>query len=134
VAEFYGHHMWCPPDEFDEADLAFLTEPNGDVARLRASFADYEVVMGTRRLSAPETVDRPVRQKALALIGEDQVTLGEHIEERCAIAFPEAVGQFWVEDAGHFVPWERPEVVNRAIRSFCGDLLQHWFASGRDGA
>jgi pimeloyl-ACP methyl ester carboxylesterase len=123
VGEFYGHRMWCPPDAFGEDDLAFLTEPYEDAARLRASFADYEVVMGTRALSAPEMIDRPVRQRALILIGEDQVTLGEHIEEKCAIAFPEAVGPFWVKGAGHFMPWERPQVVNRGIRSFCGDLL-----------
>lgn len=123
IGEFYGHRMWCPPDAFDEEDLAFLTEPYGDAARLRASFADYEVVMGTRPLSAPEMLDRPVRQRALVLIGADQVTIGDHVEERCAIAFPEAVGPFWVKGAGHFMPWERPELVNRAIRSFCGDLL-----------
>ncbi|SEF90444.1 Pimeloyl-ACP methyl ester carboxylesterase [Actinacidiphila yanglinensis] len=123
VSEFYGHRMWCPPDAFDSEDLDFLTEPYGDAARLRAAFADYEVVMGTRGLSAPEMIDRPVRQRALLLIGEDQVTLGDHVEQRCALALPEAVGPFWVKGAGHFMPWERPVLVNRAIRSFCGDLL-----------
>lgn len=123
IGEFYGHRLWCPPDAFDEDDLAFLTEPYGDAARLRASFADYEVAMGTRPLSAPEMIDRPVRQRALLLIGTDQATMRNHIEERCALAFPEAVGPFWVKGAGHFMPWERPEIVNRAIRSFCGDLL-----------
>ncbi|WP_433161219.1 alpha/beta fold hydrolase [Kribbella sp. CA-247076] len=123
IGEFYGHRLWCPPDAFDHEDLAFLTEPYGDAARLRAAFADYEVVMGERRLSAPEMLDRPVRQPALILIGTEQATLGDHIEQRCALAFPEAVGPFWVNGAGHFLPWERPELVNRAIRSFCGDLL-----------
>jgi pimeloyl-ACP methyl ester carboxylesterase len=123
VGEFYGHRLWCPPDAFDEADLAFLTEPYGDAARLRAAFADYEVVMGTRRMSAPEMIDRPVRQPALVLVGTDQVTVGEHVEQRCALAFPDAVGPFWVRGAGHFLPWEKPETVNRAIRFFCGDLL-----------
>lgn len=124
VAEFYGHRLWCPPDAFDAADLDFLTEPYGDAARLRASFADYEVVMGTRPLSAPEMIDRPVRQRTLVLVGADQVTVGEHVEEQCAIAFPEAVGPFWVKGAGHFLPWERPELVNRSITAFCGDLLK----------
>jgi pimeloyl-ACP methyl ester carboxylesterase len=123
VGEFYGHRLWCPPDAFDEADLAFLTEPYADAARLRAAFADYEVMAGTRAVSAPELIDRPVRQPALVLIGADQVTRGEHAEQRCAIAFPEAVGPFWVNGAGHFLPWERPELVNRSVRSFCGDLL-----------
>ncbi|MDN3239109.1 alpha/beta fold hydrolase [Glycomyces tritici] len=123
IGEFFGHRMWCPPDAFDADDLAFLTEPYGDAARLRASFADYEVVMGARKLSAPEMTDRPVPHRTLVLVGADQVTLGEHIEEQCAIAFPAAVGPFWVKGAGHFMPWERPEIVNRAIASFCGDLL-----------
>ncbi|MEV0285408.1 alpha/beta hydrolase [Kribbella sp. NPDC050820] len=123
VAEFYGHRLWCPPDAFDDEDLAFLTEPYGDAARLRAAFADYEVVMGTRALSAPEMIDRPVRQPALVLIGADQVTIRNHIEQRCALAFPEALGPFWVKGAGHFMAWERPDTVNRAIRSYCGDLL-----------
>jgi pimeloyl-ACP methyl ester carboxylesterase len=123
IGEFFGHRMRCPPDAFDEDDLAFLTESYGDAARLRAAFADYEVVMGTRELSAPEMTDRPVAQRTLILIGADQVTVGDHIEQRCAIAFPEAVGPFWVKGAGHFMPWEAPELVNRAIASFCGDLL-----------
>jgi pimeloyl-ACP methyl ester carboxylesterase len=79
--------------------------------------------MGTRPRSAPEMIGQPVRQQALVLIGADQVTVGDHAEQRCAVAFPEAVGPFWVSGAGHFMPWERPETVNRAIRSFCGDLL-----------
>jgi pimeloyl-ACP methyl ester carboxylesterase len=123
IGEFYGHRLWCPPDAFDDEDLAFLTEPYGDAARLRAAFADYEVVMGTRPLSAPEMLDRPVRQPTLVLIGEDQVTLGDHADERCMIGFPEAVGPFWIKGAGHFLPWERPTLVNRAIRTFCADLL-----------
>ncbi|HEY3557198.1 MAG TPA: alpha/beta hydrolase [Kribbella sp.] len=123
VAEFYGHRMWCPPDAFDDEDLAFLTEPYGDADRLRASFADYEVVMGTRPLSAPEMLDRPVRQRTLLLVGSDQVTLGEHVDERAAVALPNAVGPFWIKGAGHFLPWERPTIVNRAVQAFCADLL-----------
>jgi pimeloyl-ACP methyl ester carboxylesterase len=123
VGEFYGHRLWCPPDAFDEEDVAFLTEPYGDADRLRASFADYEIVMGTRQASAPEMIDRPVRQQVLLLIGTDQVTVGDHVEERCALALPEAVGPFWIKGAGHFMPWERPEIVNRAVQFFCRDLL-----------
>lgn len=123
IGEFFGHRLWCPPDAFDEEDLAFLTEPYADAERLRASFADYEVVMGTRPVSAPEMIDRPVLHRTLVLVGTDQVTLGEHIDERVAVAFPEAVGPYWIKGAGHFMPWERPQVVNRAITAFCGDLL-----------
>lgn len=123
VAEFYGHRMWCPPNAFGEEDLALLTDPYADAERLRASFADYEVVMGARPLSAPELTDRPVRQPVLVLVGPEQVTVGEHVPERAAIAFPQVVGPFWVPGAGHFMPWEKPSVVSRAIQFFCGDLL-----------
>jgi pimeloyl-ACP methyl ester carboxylesterase len=68
--------------------------------------------------------DEVVAPKALILIGEAQVTVGDHIEERCVLAFPNAVGPFWVKGAGHFMPWERPQLVTRTIRAFCGDLLK----------
>ena len=65
--------------------------------------------MGARPRSTPEMLDRPVRQRALVLVGVDQVTVGEHVERRCALALPGAIGPFWLRDAGHFLPWERPE-------------------------
>ena len=38
-----------------------------------------------------------------------QVTIGDpRAEQRCALAFPEAVGPFWVKGAGHFLPWGTP--------------------------
>ena len=63
-------------------------------------------------------LDRPVQQRALVLIGADQVTIGDHAEQRCALAFPEAVGPFWVKGAGHFLPWERPETWTEPPDSF----------------
>lgn len=65
IAEFYGHRLWCPPNAFTEDDLALLVEPFADGDRLRASFADYEVVQGRRPVSAPDLHDRPVRQPVL---------------------------------------------------------------------
>jgi pimeloyl-ACP methyl ester carboxylesterase len=124
IAGFFGHRMWTPPGAFSDEDIALHTAPYADAARLRASFADYEVVMGTRPVSGPELTDQPVDKPVLVLIGPDQVTLGEHVAERCAVAFPQLVGPFWVPGAGHFMPWEKPEVVAGAVRSFCGDLLE----------
>jgi pimeloyl-ACP methyl ester carboxylesterase len=88
-----------------------------------ALVAELDTPERRRRYVAPEMLDRPVQQPVLILVGADQVTKDDHVEQRCAIAYPEAVGPFWVKGAGHFLPWERPELVNRAIRSFCGDLL-----------
>jgi pimeloyl-ACP methyl ester carboxylesterase len=39
------------------------------------------------------------------------------------LAFPERIGPFVVPGAGHFLQWERAEVLNSALRWFCGDLL-----------
>jgi pimeloyl-ACP methyl ester carboxylesterase len=43
--------------------------------------------------------------------------------ERMEAAFPERVGPFLVQRSGHFLQWERPDVLNPAIRYFCLDLL-----------
>ena len=40
------------------------------------------------------------------------------------VAFPEIVGPFEVPGAGHFLQWERPRVLNRAVEAFCLDLLR----------
>jgi pimeloyl-ACP methyl ester carboxylesterase len=126
IAEFYGHRLWCPPNAFTQDDLSLLVEPFADGDRLRASFADYEVVRGRRPVSAPDLHDRPVRQPVLVLIGPDDVTLAEHMVQRCAVAYPELVGPYLVPDAGHYLQWEQPAVANQTIRWFCGDLLaQH---------
>jgi pimeloyl-ACP methyl ester carboxylesterase len=87
------------------------------------AFADYEVVMGERAVSAPAIEDQPVRQPTMVLVGADAVTLGTHVEERCAVAYPDLVGPFWVKGAGHFLCWEKPTLVNRAVQTFCADLL-----------
>jgi pimeloyl-ACP methyl ester carboxylesterase len=39
------------------------------------------------------------------------------------VAFPERVGPFVVEDAGHFLQWEQAQALNQALRYFCLDLL-----------
>jgi hypothetical protein len=45
------------------------------------------------------------------------------VEARCEVAYPQLVGPFWVKGAGHFLCWEKPKVVNSAVRTFCADLL-----------
>jgi pimeloyl-ACP methyl ester carboxylesterase len=43
--------------------------------------------------------------------------------EKCAVAFPECIGPFTVAGAGHFLMWERAELLNRSLTHFLGDLL-----------
>jgi pimeloyl-ACP methyl ester carboxylesterase len=123
IGEFFGHRLWSPAGAFTDDDRDLLTAAYADADRLRAAFADYEVVMGERAVSAPAIEDQPVRQPTMVLVGTDAATLGASVEERCAVAYPELVGPFWIKNAGHFLCWEKPSLVNRAVRSFCADLL-----------
>ena len=44
-------------------------------------------------------------------------------DRMAAVVFPDHVGPFIVRDCGHFLQWEAADVLNGAIRAFCGDLL-----------
>jgi pimeloyl-ACP methyl ester carboxylesterase len=39
------------------------------------------------------------------------------------VAFPDRVGPFVVPGAGHFLQWERAELLNGALVAFLRDLL-----------
>jgi pimeloyl-ACP methyl ester carboxylesterase len=60
----------------------------------------------------------------MILFGAEDVLLAPNFTKRMEIAYRgHCVGPFVVEGAGHFVQWERPEVVNSAVTTFCRDLL-----------
>jgi pimeloyl-ACP methyl ester carboxylesterase len=123
IAEFFGHRLWAPAHAFSDADRELLTLAYADADRLRVAFADYEIVMGRRQASTPTIEDRRIEQPVMVMVGADAVTLGQNIEAKCEVAYPRLVGPFWIKDAGHFLCWEKPRVVNGAVRAFCGDLL-----------
>jgi pimeloyl-ACP methyl ester carboxylesterase len=133
IGEFFGHRLWAPAHAFSDADRELLTAPYADADRLRVAFADYEIVMGQRPVSAPTIEDRKVEQPVMVMVGADAVTLGQNIEARCEVAYPQLVGPFWIKDAGHFLCWEKPRVVNGAVRAFCADLLADAHATKRHG-
>ena len=43
--------------------------------------------------------------------------------ERCEVVFTELIGPFVVPGAGHFLQWERAELLNRTLAYFLRDLL-----------
>ncbi len=59
----------------------------------------------------------------LILFGEADQAVGNHWTTRMALACDDAVGPYRIEHAGHFLQWEQADIFNRAVKSFCGDLL-----------
>ena len=122
IASFYTSRYWAHPGAFDAPSIAFMTEPFADGARLRASFGNYEVAF--REDLRPEPIlmtENPTR--TLILFGPSDHVIYPDFDRMAAHVFPDHVGPFLVRDAGHFLQWEAADVLNGAIRAFCGDLL-----------
>ena len=131
VATFYGPRFWAAPETFDEDSARFMAEPFGDEVAFRSSLAIYESALGKREVSeAPQWIAAQTDTPTLILYGPADHVIPSSFPDQCAVAFPEHVGPFVVEGAGHFLQWERAEVLNQAVRYFCLDLLGH---SRRDG-
>ncbi len=123
VSEFYGHRFWAAPGAFAPEDVDFMTEPFADADRLRASFGNYESALGARPLSEPPRFFEPNPVATLALYGPEDHVIWRDFPERCEVAFTELIGPFVVPRAGHFVQWERAQLLNRALAYFLRDLL-----------
>lgn len=118
IAGFYGHRFWGTPGGFTAAEVDFLTEPFADGDVLRASFGNYESAMGERPLSeAPRWFEtNPV--PTVVLYGPDDHVIWRDFPERCEVVFTDLVGPFVVPRAGHFLQWERAELLVATLRAF----------------
>ena len=123
VAAFYGPRFWASPGSFAPEDVDFMTEPFADGDKLRASFGLYESALGARPASeTPRFLERnPVQ--TLVLYGPDDHVIWPDYPRRAEVAFPDRVGPFVVPGAGHFLQWERAELLNGALVAFLRDLL-----------
>ncbi len=122
IAQFYGSRFWAAPGAFTEEEVEFMTEPFADPDKLRASFGIYETALGTR---PPAEVPRffetnPV--PTLVLYGPEDHVIPRDFPERCEVAFTERVGPLIVPRAGHFMQWERPDVLNQSLVYFFADV------------
>ena len=122
IAQFYGSRFWAAPGAFSAEDVDFMTEPFADAAKLRAGFGVYETALRTR---PPAEVPRffetsPV--PTLVLYGPDDHVIPRDFPERCEVAFTELIGPLVVPRAGHFLQWERADVLNQSLVYFCADL------------
>jgi pimeloyl-ACP methyl ester carboxylesterase len=123
VAQMYGPRFWAAPGSFTPEDVDFMTEPFADAVKLRAGFGNYESGVGARPLSEPPRFFETNPVPTLVLFGPEDHVIWPDFPRRAEIVFSERVGPFIVEGAGHFLQWERAEVLNQALAYFFRDLV-----------
>lgn len=123
LSTFYSSRLWAHPGAFDDDEIAFHVEPFDDPAKLRASFGAYESTFSEAARTAPAMLGRNPDVRTLLLYGPSDHVIPADWEAMARIVFPDHVGPYRIEGAGHFLPWEQPEVFANAVVSFCSDLL-----------
>ncbi|OAI40721.1 hypothetical protein AYO38_05270 [bacterium SCGC AG-212-C10] len=126
IATFYQSRFWGHPGHFDDESVAFMTEPFGDGAKLRASFGGYESAFHAWARSEAPIVATEKRNPThtMILFGPSDHVIYPEYDRMAAIVFPDHVGPFILRDCGHFVQWEAADVLNSAVKAFCRDLLR----------
>ena len=97
-------------------DVDFMTEPFADAERFRASIANYEYAGGPRTLAGADPAHELNPTPTLILYGPEDHVIPRDFPQRMEVAFPERAGPFVVQGAGHFLQWERADVLNGALR------------------
>lgn len=126
VSEFYGHRFWATPGSFSRVDVDFMTEPFADAQLLRAGWGNYESALGTRPLSEAPRFFEVSHVPTLALYGPEDHVIWRQFPEMCEVAFSVLVGPLVVPRAGHFLQWERAQLLNRTLEYFLADLRRGW--------
>jgi pimeloyl-ACP methyl ester carboxylesterase len=119
VAEMYGHRLWASPGAFDAASIDFMTEPFADIERLKAGWAVYQLAYA-RVATEPAMMAGLVDVPTLVLYGPDMFV------HCCEVAFTNRIGPVVVPGAGHFLQWERADIVNPLLVHFFADRRAEW--------
>lgn len=120
IRDFYEHRLLASAYSFSDADIAFMTEPFADAARLAASWAPYQLAFDRPMTDMPlvlQTVDVPT----MILYGPDDEIVPKDFAKRCEIAFPNRIGPLVLPDCGHFLQWERADILNDLATLFFAD-------------
>ncbi len=123
IATFYSSRFWAHPGAFDDATIAFHTEPFGDGAKLRACWGCYEAAFASSARSEPPLLTQNPDVRALILFGPSDHVIPADFDRMAAIVFPDHVGPYLVRDCGHFLQWEAPELLVNSLTAFAADLL-----------
>lgn len=123
IAGMYTHRLWAAPGNFDADDVAFHTEPYADGDKLRASFGVYEGAGGNRPFETLPCLFERTPVPTLLLYGPDDHVVPRSFPDKAAVACLDCIGPLHVPNAGHFLQWEQPHILNQAIKHFCADLV-----------
>ncbi len=123
IADFYGHRLWASRGTFTQADVDFMTEPWSEEDRLRAGWAVYQLARGTRVSEEVPRLFETMPVPTLLLYGPEDQVVPEQFMACCEVAFTNRVGPLIVPRAGHFLQWERADVLN--------GLVAGWFSQFR---
>ena len=96
-----------------------MTEPFADADRFRASIANYEYAGGPRQSPELPRLLEENPTPTLILYGPEDHVIPADFPQRMEAAFPNRAGPFVVQGAGHFLQWERADVLNGALRWLC---------------
>jgi pimeloyl-ACP methyl ester carboxylesterase len=120
VRDFYEHRLWASQYSFEEADYDFMVEPFADIRHLAASWAPYQLQYGRPMSEIP--LIGPVETKTLILYGPDDQVVSKDFPKQCELVFRDRVGPLYVPEAGHFLQWERADILNELARFFFAEL------------
>lgn len=121
VRDFYEHRLLASQYSFEEDDYDFMVEPFEDARRLAAAWAPYQLEYGRPMTEVP-LLFQPIDVPTLILYGPDDQVVPRDFPKRCEIAFPNRVGPLVVPECGHFLQWERADVLNEVAKFYFADL------------
>ena len=121
VRDFYEHRLLASQGSFEESDFDFMVEPFEDARRLAASWAPYQLEYD-RPMSELPLILQPVEVPTLILYGPDDQVVPRDFPKRCEVAFPNRVGPLVIPECGHFLQWERADVLNEVAKFYFADL------------
>ena len=121
MRDFYEHRLLASQYSFEESDYDFMTEPFADIERLAAAWAPYQLEYG-RAMSEMPLLMQKTETPTLVLYGPEDQVVPSDFAKRCEIAFSNRTGPLIVPECGHFLQWERADVLNEVVRFYFADV------------
>jgi pimeloyl-ACP methyl ester carboxylesterase len=121
IRDFYEHRLLASQGSFDEEGFDFMVEPFEDPARLAAAWAPYQLEYD-RPMSETPLIFQSVDVPTLILYGPDDHIVPKDFAKRCEVAFTNRTGPLVVPECGHFLQWERADVLNEVAKFYFAEL------------